>query len=691
MKNLVGLNKHNRQLQMKTIDRFLSYSFTLVFLMNFLPREVAGQTEFDLMPYPANIKVRSGNFRIDKDFSIGFASGTKQLYAYATRVLRRLDGRTGLFFSQNYLDENDNSENSTLFIRISRPGELVLNEDESYDLNITPENIDLSSETDIGAMRGLETLLQLLRSDERGYYFPAVTISDEPRFPWRGLMIDVCRHWLPLEVIKRNIDGMAAVKMNVLHLHLTEDQGFRIESKVFPKLHQLGSNGDYFTQDEIREIVTYAGDRGIRVVPEFDIPGHTTSWFVGYPELASAPGPYEIETEYGIKDPTMDPTKETTYQFLDKFIREMAGLFPDEYMHIGGDENNGKQWDANPQIQAYMSDNNIASNHELQSYFNERLLEILGKHGKHMMGWDEIFQPGISTDIVIQSWRGRTAMEQSAGRGYQTILSNGYYIDLVQPASFHYLNDPVPEDSPLSQNEIRNILGGEAAMWSEIVTAETVDSRIWPRTAAIAERLWSPRDINDVDDMYNRLSIINIQLEELNLLHLKNYEMLLRRLSGGQNIAPLKNLTDVLEPLQGYARHGKIKFTTHSPFTRLADVANPEAPVAREFRMRVDEYLDTGELEKTQEIKDYLLLWIENHNEFREIVANSPILKEAKKLSLDLSNISKIGLQALSSSVKHTDAWKAEAGKMINAARASHMECELRVIDHIQKLVDASK
>jgi hexosaminidase len=228
-------------------------------------------------------------------------------------------------------------------------------------------------------------------------------------------------------------------------------------------------------------------------------------------------------------------------------------------------------------------------------------------------------------------------------------------------------------------------------MWSEIVTAETVDSRIWPRTAAIAERLWSPRDINDVDDMYNRLSIINIQLEELNLLHLKNYEMLLRRLSGGQNIAPLKNLTDVLEPLQGYARHGKIKFTTHSPFTRLADVANPDAPVAREFRKKVDDYLDTGELKKTQGIKDYLLLWIENHNEFREIVANSPILKEAEKLSLDLSNISKIGLQALSSSVKHTDSWKAEAGKMINAARASHMECELRVIDHIQKLVDASK
>lgn len=690
MKKLVGLNMI-KLIAMNRRIRVSKYFLIVTIAACLFHYEAVGQTDFNLMPYPSKVKIGTGEFLIDKGFTVGFAGGTNKIFDYSTRFLRRLDGRTGLFFNQNYLGENDTNETAALFIRIHRNGELELNEDESYELTISSEQIDLVAETDFGAMRGLETLLQLLEPNENGYYFPSVTIKDEPRFPWRGLMIDVCRHWLPIDVIKRNIDGMAAVKMNVLHLHLTEDQGFRIESKVFPKLHELGSNGDYFTQVEIREIISYAGDRGIRVIPEFDIPGHATSWFVGYPELASAPGPYEIETEYGVKDPTMDPTKETTYQFLDKFIGEMANLFPDEYMHIGGDENNGKQWDANPQIQEYMSKNNITSNQELQGYFNERLLVILNKYGKHMMGWDEIFQPGIPKDIVIHSWRGRTAMEQSAERGYQTILSNGYYIDLVQPASFHYLNDPVPEDTPLSQNEIRNILGGEAAMWSEIVTAETVDSRIWPRTAAIAERLWSPRDINDVDDMYRRLSIISVQLEELNLLHLKNYEMQLRRLSGGKDISTLKTLTDVLEPLQGYARHGKIKFTTSSPFTRLADVANPDATVAREFRNIVDDYLETGDLEKTQEIKDYLLLWIENHDDFKDLVAVSPILKNAEKLSLDLSNISKIALQALSSSVKHTEAWKSAARKTIDAARKPHLECELKVVDPIQKLVDASK
>ena len=181
---------------------------------------------------------------------------------------------------------------------------------------------------------------------------PAISIDDSPRFPWRGLMIDVSRHFIPLDVLKRNLDGMAAVKLNVFHWHLSDNQGFRVESKKFPKLHELGSDGLYYTQDEVRDLIAYARERGIRVVPEFDMPGHSTAWFVGYPELASGPGPYEIERKWGVFDPAMDPTREETYKFLDEFIGEMARLFPDQFFHIGGDEVNGKQWDANPKIQA---------------------------------------------------------------------------------------------------------------------------------------------------------------------------------------------------------------------------------------------------------------------------------------------------------------------------------------------------
>ena len=173
-------------------------------------------------------------------------------------------------------------------------------------------------------------------------------IEDRPRFPWRGLMLDVSRHWMPVEVVERNLDAMAAVKLNVFHWHLSDDQGFRVESRRYPRLQQLGSDGHYYTQDEIRRVVAYALDRGIRVVPEFDIPGHTTSWFPGYPELAGAPGPYAIGRHFGVFDPVMDPSREETYAFLDGFLGEMAALFPDPYFHIGGDEVNGKQWSQSP-------------------------------------------------------------------------------------------------------------------------------------------------------------------------------------------------------------------------------------------------------------------------------------------------------------------------------------------------------
>jgi len=651
---------------------------------------VLAQTGLDLMPYPSNVRLIGEKFRIRKEFKIGVVNGTRRLYDGSTRFLRRLDNRVGLFFKQNFIGVNDADESASLLVSIERPGELQLNEDETYQLDVKESQITIDAETDIGALRGLATLQQLLKVDEQGYYFPGVDIDDEPRFPWRGLLIDVSRHWMPVDVIKRNLDGMAAVKMNVLHLHLTDDQGFRIESKIYPKLHESGSNGDYYTQDQIGEIIDHAAARGIRVVPEFDIPGHTASWFVGYPELASAPGPYEIETSFGVQDPTMNPVPESTYQFLDKFLGEMAELFPDDYIHIGGDENNGNQWDVNKEIQSFMAEMNFLDNNELQSYFNDQVLDILGKHGKQMMGWDEIFQPGISREILIQSWRGRDALVEAATQGYFTILSNGYYLDLCQPAYYHYLNDPLPEGTPLSPNETRYILGGEAAMWSEIITRETIDSRIWPRTAAIAERLWSPGAMKNVEDMYRRMEIISIQLEELGLQHNKNYEMILRRLAGGNDIAALKKLVDVIEPLEGYARQDEIEFTTYAPFTRLADAAQPESKTAREFSQFVERYIEIGDRELIQEMKDYLLPWAMNHRQFVELSDRSPILRDANSLSLDLSNIAKIGLQSLSNTVNHSQQWKTEAKKMLNAAREPRMECELVIISPIEKLVDAS-
>src|SRR4029079_8426790 len=267
--------------------------------------------------------------------------------------------------------------------------------------------------------------------------------------------------------------------------------GFRVESKQFPKLHEQGSEGLYYTHTEIRDFLDVAGDRGRRVMPEFDIPGHSRSWLVGYPELASGPGPYQVERTADSQDPVINPTLEGTYKFLDKFIGEMAHLFPDSYFHIGGDEVNGKQWDANPQIQDFKRSHGLKSNDELQAYFTKRVEKIVSQLHKKMVGWDEILTPGMPNNIVIQSWRGQDSLAAAAKQGYRGLLSSGYYIDLMWSAARHYAVDPMSgATADLTPEEKQHILGGEATMWSEYVGPETIDSRIWPRTAAIAEKLW---------------------------------------------------------------------------------------------------------------------------------------------------------------------------------------------------------
>ena len=660
-----------------------------VFFSSAHPRGEKNPAQLDLMPWPAQLERHNGAFRLSESFAISLAeNASPRLEKYARRAVQRLSGRTGLFFANGGLGTVDGSNG--LSIEYGSSPEIALGIDEAYRLLVTPEAVRIEAATDVGAMRGLETLLQLLSADVQGYFFPAIDIKDAPRFPWRGLLIDVCRHFLPLEVIKRNLDGMAAVKLNVLHLHLTEDQGFRIECKTFPKLHELGSDGDYFTHEQIREIIAYAAARGIRVVPEFDMPGHVTSWLVGHPELASQPGPYGIERSYGVKAPSFDPTQESTYTF-----QEMTGLFPDQFVHIGGDENRGAHWNASASIQAFMRAKRIEDNMALQTYFNKRIVKILSTYGKIMVGWDEILQPGAPKSIVIQSWRGREALLQSAQQGYRGILSNGYYIDLLQPAHFHYLNDPLPVDSPLTAEQKKRILGGEATMWSEIVTQENVDSRIWPRTAAIAERFWSPAEITDVAGMYRRLERLRIQLEEHGLTHEKNYRMMLRRLAGGFDVAPLQTLVNVLEPVKRYNRHKQRAYTIFSPMTRVVDAARPDAPVARAFRQHVEAVLaNPAEEPARARLESALQSWLELESPLRATIERSPVLQEILPHAESLVALAKIGLEALSKLVTGIPAekeWLEHGKQLIEQAKTPHAETELMIVPAIEKLIDAVK
>ncbi|MDT7602762.1 MAG: hexosaminidase [Acidobacteriota bacterium] len=652
-------------------------------------------TRHNLMPTPASVRFNAGRLAVNKSFTIAAKSYVdERLRSGITRALHRLEGRTVLELPQGLAAD---ATTATLVVECQKPGQTVpsVEEDESYSLEVTDRQAVLRAPTVVGALRGLETFLQLVEGDREGYFVPAVQIQDAPRFRWRGLLIDVGRHYEPLEVLKRNLDAMAAVKLNVFHWHLTEDQGFRIESKKFPKLTGLGSDGLFYTQEQAREIIAYARERGIRVVPEFDIPGHSTSWLVGYPELGSAPGPYTIERGAGIFEPALDPTNEEVYKFLDGFLGEMAALFPDAYLHIGGDENEGKQWDRNPKIQAFMKAHGIKDNRALQTYFNQRLLKILTKHGKRMMGWDEIFQPDLPKDVVIQSWRGPDSLADAARKGYDGILSAGYYIDLIYPASEHYKADPLPAGNTLSAAEAAHVLGGEATMWSEWVSPETIDSRIWPRTATIAERLWSPREVNDVEDMYRRLAIVSLQLEELGLMHKRNQAMMLRRLAGGRDSWALQTLASVVEPVKEYHRYQVRPQTMLSPLTGLVDAARPDSDAARRFANEVDALLsDAPRFEAhSQDIEKTLTGWRDAGSQLEALMDGSPSLAEAKPLAGDLSRMGAAGLEALSyltKGIAPSPAWRDSRLAMLDEAAKPKAALEFPALPSLRELIVAA-
>src|SRR5215467_688256 len=633
--------------------RFIAMLSSLLFLV-LAVRAGAQPPALRLMPQPASVVPGAGSLRIDANFSIAFTGHSEaRLRRAADRFLTGLREQTGF----PRLDEAKGNSRATLVVHTDRASKEIqeLGEDESYTLEVTSSGAKLEAANPLGVLRGLQTFLQLVEISPDGFAAPAVTIKDQPRFAWRGLLIDVGRHFIPVDVLKRNLDGMEAVKMNVLHLHLSDNQGFRVESKKFPKLHEQGSDGAYYSQAEIRELISYARDRGIRVLPEFDMPGHSTSFFVGYPEIASGPGPYTLDRKWGVLDPAMNPTEEKTYKFLDDFIGEMARLFPDPYFHIGGDEVNGKEWDANPNIQEFKKAHNLKSNEELQAYFSQRVQKIVSKHGKTAVGWDEIFVPGVPKDIIIHSWRGPTSLAAAAQQGYRGILSNGYYLDLGWTAARHYAVDPMSgAAATLTDDQKKLILGGESAMWSEYVGPENIDSRIWPRNAAIAERLWSPQSVTDAQSMYARLEVESARLEWLGLTHRTYYRKMLERIAGPstpEESAALRTLADVSEPVKEYTRDetAPAEATSLTPLNRLVDAVSLESDTARRFSELVDRFLagSCHDAAIGSELSAVLKRWSQNDAAFTTLAQKSSLVKEGAASSHDLAAIGAAGLAAL--------------------------------------------
>ncbi len=643
---------------------------------------------------PASVQMGSGQLTIDRMFTVSVAGAHDDMVDRAIdRFKDQLTKQTAIL-----LQKPVDPAHTTLTVRAEHGSQKVLKvgDDESYDLVVNASGAQLTAPNPLGVLHGLETFLQLVSVTPNGFAVPIVTIHDQPRFVWRGTLIDVGRHFIPIDVMKRNIDGMAAVKMNVLHWHIYDNEGFRVESKRFPKLTGEGSDGRFYTQQEIRDFIAYAHDRGVRIMPEFEMPGHSRSMYVGYPELASGPGPYKMEP--GAPDAEMDPTREETYKFIDKFLEEMASLFPDEYVHIGGDEVGGKEWEANPKIQAFMREHGMKNKQDLQAYFNQRLQKIVSKHHKIMVGWDEVLHPDLPKSVVVQSWRGQESLASSARQGYRGMLSFGYYLDLMWPAARHYAVEPLSGDgATLNPDEKARILGGESCMWSEFVTPENIDSRIWPRNAAVAERLWSSATMEDPASMYARLNQVSWRLEFLGLTHRTSLRPALDRMSQGSDVAPLRTLADVVEPVKDYTRMENMKgpLDFRAPLNRLVDTARPESEQARNFRNAVQSYLSSNFKDQAAaaQIRTQLALWRDNDPRLHPLLERSFLMGELAPLSADLSSLGFAGLFALDyleKGVPSPDSWRTQQLAAIDLAGAPRGDLLLMVAPPIRQLVEAS-
>ena len=653
-----------------------------------------GTAPLPIMPLPASATPGQGEFVIDGQFGVAFDGFTEpRLNRARERFLDTLTRETGMPFSRVGVDDTAHFR-----VHTGGPSKVIqqLGEDESYQLTVSPDGVRLTAASPLGVMHGLQTFLQLVRETPHGFTVPAVTIDDKPRFPWRGLMIDVGRHFIPIPVIERNLDAMEAVKLNVFHWHLSDDQGFRVESKVFPLLQKKSSDGLYYTQDQVRQVIEYARDRGIRVIPEFDMPAHATAWFAAYPQLASGKGPYQIARQWGVLDPAMDPTRDSTYQFLNLLIGEMAGLFPDAYFHVGGDECNGKEWDANATIQEFKKKHNLKDNAALQAWFSARVQKIVASRHKIMEGWDEVLQPDTPKDVVIQSWRGRKSLLDAAQRGYRGLLSNGYYIDLNQPASEHYLVDPLEGIADqLTPDQVSSILGGEATMWSEFVDPEMVDSRIWPRTAAIAERFWSPQQVRDVDSMYDRMAIVAQKLQCYGIEPKATSEQMLERISGDIDPQALRVLASVVQPPKGYTRESLKEYNSLSPLNHLVDAVPPESETGRIFK-DICNRIAAGNAtpQDWQEAHDWLVLWRDNDAKLAPTLAKADLTEELVPVSQSLHQTAQVGLQVLDS-LQKGEALSADVQKQdlaaVTAAEKPQAVLLLTVAPSVELLVKSVK
>lgn len=431
---------------------------------------------------------------------------------------------------------------------------------EGYRLNVDDKGVSITASSGAGLFYGVQSFLQLVNA--YGPQMPVVKVNDYPRFEYRGMHLDVGRHMFPVEEVKKYIDLLAVHKMNRFHWHLTEDQGWRIEIKKYPALQEVAAYrketvighagtanrnnkkdfdgkryGGYYTQEEVKEIVKYAQDRYITVVPEIEMPGHALAALSAYPALGCTGGPYEAATTWGVFDDVFCAGKEETFAFLEGVMDEVITLFPGKYIHIGGDESPKTRWEKCPHCQKRMKTENLKDEHALQSYFIQRMEKYLNSKDRQIIGWDEILEGGLAPNATVMSWRGEEGGIAAAKQNHDVIMTPGNwcYFDHYQdttgneplaiggytPVSEVYSYEPVP--SQLSAAEAKHVLGAQANVWTEYIpTSEHLEYMVYPRGVAMAEVLWTQKDKKDYDSFLKRMKSHFKLLDELKVNYAKH-------------------------------------------------------------------------------------------------------------------------------------------------------------------------
>ena len=541
--------------------KIFSFTCILVILFSITPHHGIGAGKaFSVIPAPASVSYKNGTF----------------IFSAKTRInVSPLDSETRLSADLLALLIKNPTGHAPAIAEGKKPiggGVLMvidssIKNKEGYNLSVTTKGVTIRAKTAVGLFYAVQTIRQLLPVEVEKPVIvpglqpsiPACEIADEPRFEYRGMHLDVGRHLFPVASIKRYIDMLALHKMNTFHWHLTEDQGWRIEIKKYPKLTEIGGfrketlvgllkgkgpytydgipYGGFYTQDEVREIVRYAGSKFITVVPEIEMPGHAIAALTAYPELSCTGGPFEVRKIWGVADDVFCAGNEKVFNFLQDVLTEVMDLFPSKYIHIGGDECPKKRWEKCVKCQKRMKDEGLKNEMELQSYFIKRIEKFVTSKGRNIIGWDEILEGGLAPGATVMSWRGEKGGIEAAKSNHNVIMTPGQYTYFCYYQSENHEGQPLalggyvplevvykynPTPKELTAEEQKHVLGVQGCLWTEIIpTPEILEYMAYPRTFAIAETGWTPDNQKDFDSFLFRLGVLSKRYDVIGIKYFK--------------------------------------------------------------------------------------------------------------------------------------------------------------------------